>query len=109
MVRDIENRDNENYIVRNYNFHFSIYAASRNEEVFWSIERLWAQTGPYLAQVVRTQDMPMDWQVLHIDIAKAIRSRNAELAAQLIEKDISWGVSTFEAFKNTEKPTAEQE
>jgi DNA-binding GntR family transcriptional regulator len=109
MVRDIENSDNENYIVRNYNFHFSIYAASRNEELFWSIERLWAQTGPYLAQVVRTQDMPMDWQVLHIDIAKAIRSRNAELAAQLIEKDISWGVSTFEAFRNTEKSAAERD
>lgn len=108
MVRDIENGDNENYIVRNYNFHFSIYAASKNEELFWSIERLWAQTGPYLAQVVRTQDMPMDWQVLHIDIAEAIRSRNAELAAQLIEKDISWGVSTFEAFRKTEKSATDQ-
>jgi DNA-binding GntR family transcriptional regulator len=50
----------------------------------------------------------MDWQVLHIDIAKAIRSRNAALAAQLIEKDISWGVSTFEAFKNTEKSAADK-
>lgn len=109
MVRDIENGDNENYIVRNYNFHFSIYAASRNEELFWSIERLWAQTGPYLAQVVRTQDMPKDWQVLHMDIAKAIRSRNADLAAQLIEKDISWGVSTFEAFKNTVKPVSDKD
>ena len=42
MERDIETAGNENYIVRNYNFHFSIYAASQNEELFWSIERLWA-------------------------------------------------------------------
>jgi DNA-binding GntR family transcriptional regulator len=98
MERDIESGNNENYIVRNYNFHFSIYAASQNEELFWSIERLWAQTGPYLAQAVRSQTMPGEWQILHNNIAKAIRSRNAELAAQLVEKDVSWGVSTFESF-----------
>jgi DNA-binding GntR family transcriptional regulator len=104
MERDIESGNNENYIVRNYNFHFSIYAASQNEELFWSIERLWAQTGPYLAQAVRSQTMPGEWQILHTNIAKAIRSRNAELAAQLVEKDISWGVSTFESFTSTRQP-----
>ena len=99
MERDIETGSNENYIVRNYNFHFSIYAASQNEELFWSIERLWGQTGPFLAQAVRSsQSMPHEWQVLHTEIARAIKSRNAELAAQLIEKDISWGVSIFESF-----------
>lgn len=98
MERDIETGSNENYIVRNYNFHFSIYAASRNQELFWSIERLWAQTGPYLAQVVRNQNMPDEWQLLHTQIAKSIRARNAGKAARLIEKDISWGVETFAAF-----------
>ena len=98
MERDIETGNNENYIVRNYNFHFSIYAASRNEELFWSIERLWAQTGPYLAQVVRNQNMPKEWQLLHTQVAKAIRARNATRAARLIEKDISWGVETFASF-----------
>ena len=102
MERDIDTGSNENYIVRNYNFHFSIYAASRNEELFWSIERLWAQTGPYLAQVVRNQNMPEEWQVLHTQVAKAIRARNANKAAKLIEKDISWGVSTFAAFTESE-------
>jgi len=97
MDGDIASGGNENYIVRNYNFHFSIYAASQNEELFWSIERLWAQTGPYLAQVVRSQTMPDEWQILHSEIAKAIRARNAEKAARLIEKDISWGVTTFAA------------
>jgi len=103
MVRDIDTGNNENYIVRNYNFHFSIYAASQNEELFWSIERLWAQTGPYLAQVVRSQTMPGEWQVLHTEIAKAIRVRNASEAARLIEKDISWGVSTFATYINEEQ------
>jgi GntR family colanic acid and biofilm gene transcriptional regulator len=103
MERDIDTGSNENYIVRNYNFHFSIYAASRNEELFWSIERLWAQTGPYLAQVVRNQNMPEEWQLLHTQVAKAIRARNASKAAKLIEKDISWGVSTFAAYTEAEK------
>ena len=103
MERDVESGSNENYIVRNYNFHFSIYAASRNEELFWSIERLWAQTGPYLAQVVRNQNMPEEWQVLHTQVARAIRARNASKAAKLIEKDISWGVNTFAAHVEAEK------
>jgi DNA-binding GntR family transcriptional regulator len=102
MERDIETGSNENYIVRNYNFHFSIYAASSNEELSWSIERLWAQTGPYLAQVVRNQNMPEEWQVLHTQIAKSIRARNAGMAARLIEKDISGGVETFAAFTAAE-------
>lgn len=96
MVDDIKAGDNENYIVRNYNFHFSIYGAAENEELFWTIERLWAQTGPFLARVVRDEDMPDDWQVMHTEIAKAIRARDADFAAQLIEKDISWGVQTFQ-------------
>ena len=103
MERDIETGGNENYIVRNYNFHFSIYAASQNEELFWSIERLWAQTGPYLAQVVRSQTMPEEWQVLHSEVAKAIRARNANKAARLIEKDISWGVTTFAEYTSGEQ------
>lgn len=88
MVQDIQTGNNENYIVRNYNFHFSIYGASQNEELFWSIERLWGLTGPYLAQIVRSQLMPDDWHVLHTKIAKAIREGDADNAARLIEKDI---------------------
>jgi hypothetical protein len=36
-------------------------------------------------------------------VAKAIRARNAGKAAKLIEKDISWGVSTFAAFTEAEQ------
>ncbi|MBT3556669.1 MAG: GntR family transcriptional regulator [Rhodospirillales bacterium] len=95
MVEDIEKDDNESYILRNCNFHFAIYEAAGNEELFWTIERLWAQTGPFLAHIVRDQDMPEDWQTLHTEIAKAIRDRDADRAAQLMEKDISWSTHTF--------------
>lgn len=96
MVGDIKKDDNESYIARNYSFHFSIYDAAGNDELFWTIERLWAQTGPFLACVVREQNMPEDWQILHTEIAKAIRARDAGYAAQLMEKDISWGTHTFQ-------------
>lgn len=96
MVDDIQKDDNESYIVRNYSFHFSIYAAADNDELFWMIERLWAQTGPFLSQAVREEDMPDDWRILHTEIAKAIRARDADFAATLVEKDISWGTQTFQ-------------
>ena len=96
MVSDIEQDDNESYIVRNCDFHFTIYEAAGNDELFWTIERLWAQTGPFLAHVVREQDMPEDWQVLHTDIAKAISARDAGGAAQLMEKGISWSTQRFQ-------------
>jgi hypothetical protein len=47
--------------------------------------------------------MPEEWQVLHTEIAKSIRARNAGKAARLIEKDISWGVETFAAFTAAEE------
>jgi GntR family transcriptional regulator, colanic acid and biofilm gene transcriptional regulator len=103
MEKDIDTGNNENYVVRNYNFHFSIYEASQNEELFWSIERLWAQTGPYLAQVVRSQIMPEEWRSTHPQIARAIRTRNTAKAVKLIEKDIGWGISTFEALSKNVK------
>ena len=50
--------------------------------------------------------MPEEWQVLHSEIAKAIRARNADKAARLIEKDISWGVTTFAAYTSAEQEQA---
>ncbi|MBT4888497.1 MAG: GntR family transcriptional regulator [Rhodospirillales bacterium] len=98
MDKDVVEGDADNYFSRNYNFHFSIYAASNNEELVWSIERLWALTGPFLAEYVRSvemSEMEPHWRALHKEIAKAIKSRNSELASKLIEEDISWGTNVF--------------
>lgn len=105
MANDIEVGDNENYIVRNCSFHFSIYAAAGNDELFWTIERLWALTGPFLAQMVRETEMGQDWRGLHIEIAEAIRARNAAHAAELIETDISWSTNTIKELSNESKGT----
>jgi DNA-binding GntR family transcriptional regulator len=94
--RDVDEGDTAGYLSRNYNFHFTIYAASGNSDLVSIIEGLWAQTGPFLAVVVRDQEMSRDWRKLHGQIADAIRARDAVAARRMIEKDISWGTIHFD-------------
>ena len=96
MDRDVEGGDTAGYLSRNYNYHFTIYAASGNADLVSIIEGLWAQTGPFLAAVVREMEMSRDWRKLHGRIAGAIRAGDAEGARRMIEKDISWGTTHFD-------------
>ena len=95
MDRDVNGADTNGYVTRNYNFHFTIYTAAGNADLVSIIEGLWAQTGPFLAAVVREVEMADDWRQLHGRIAEAIRVRDAAEAQALIEKDISWGIEYF--------------
>ena len=95
MDRDIHGADRAGYVTRNYNFHFTIYTAAGNADLVSIVEGLWAQTGPFLAAVVREVEMADDWRQLHGRIAEAIRVRDAAEARALIEKDISWGIEYF--------------
>ena len=95
MDRDINGADTTGYLTRNYNFHFTIYTAAGNADMVSIIEGLWAQTGPFLAAVVREVEMADDWRQLHGRIAEAVRVRDAAEARALIEKDISWGIEYF--------------
>ena len=96
MDRDVNSADTEGYLTRNYNFHFTIYTAAGNAELVSIIEGLWAQTGPFLAAVVRDVEMADDWRQLHGRIAEAIRARDGATARSLIGKDISWGIKYFD-------------
>lgn len=95
MDRDVEAGDTPGYVSRNYSFHFTIYTAAGNSDLVSIIEGLWAQTGPFLAAVVREVEMADDWRRLHGRIADAIRARDASEARALIEKDVSWGTVYF--------------
>ena len=95
MDRDIDDGDTAGYLTRNYNFHFTIYTAAGNADLVSIVEGLWAQTGPFLAAVVREVEMADDWRRLHGRVAEAIRVRDAAEARALIEKDISWGIEYF--------------
>ncbi len=95
MDDSIERNDMREYLLRNYTFHFTIYTAACNAELVSVTESLWAQTGPFLADGVRTVVLTRDWRRMHSEIAGAIRARDAARARQLIEQDINWGTQVF--------------
>lgn len=94
--RAVDTGDRRDYLARNYSFHFTIYAGAGNDELTSIIEGLWAQTGPYLAEVVNSLGMTEDWRAHHGAIARAIRVRDVGLARRLVEQDIGWGTRLFE-------------
>ena len=104
MDANVDETDTNGYLSRNYNFHFTIYTASGNSDLVSIIEGLWAQTGPFLAAVVRDVEMSQDWRRLHGRIAAAVGQRDAGAARAMIEKDISWGTVYFHAL--SEGPAA---
>ncbi len=87
-----------NYLSHNYSFHFTIYGAAGNAELVLMIESLWAQTGPFLAAGARSAGMSEDWRLMHRKVVSAIRSRDAGLARQLIERDVGWGTKVYGSF-----------
>ena len=94
--RDIESGVRGDYLANNYRFHFTIYTGAGNPELTSIIEGLWAQSGPYLADVVGVLETTEDWRLLHARIAEAIRAGNARLARDLVEQDIGWGTKVYD-------------
>ncbi len=94
--KDIESGVRGDYLANNYAFHFTIYAGAGNPELTSIIEGLWAQSGPYLADVVRVLETTEDWRLLHARIAEAIGARNARLARDLVEQDIGWSMDVYD-------------
>ncbi len=103
MDVDVVQRDANNYLSRNYTFHFTIYTAAGNGELVSIIESLWAQTGPFLAMGVRNVGMTPDWRRKHGEIAEAIRARDAASARANIEDDINWGTEVFKDIRQSGK------
>ncbi len=97
---DIDSGDRRDYLAHNYSFHFTIYTGAGNSEMTSIIEGLWAQSGPYLADVVRVMDTSEDWRLLHARIAQAIRVRDTKLARDLVEQDIGWGTKVYDRLAN---------
>ena len=104
MDEFIDQEDFRHYLSRNYSFHFLIYAAAKNSELVSIIESLWAQTGPFLAAIVRQTGMTPDWRQMHSRIAGAIRVRDGAMARTLIEQDINWGTGVFGDLAATDIP-----
>jgi len=111
MERHIGQRNFAGYLEANFLFHFTIYRASRNEDLVELIEQLWARTGPSLHQGLIdsakahdsktgpktpiTEPYAKTWRNFHEALLHALRNGNAVVARDMIRRDIEWGVRIY--------------
>lgn len=95
-MRDAINRNDATaYFTANYNFHFTIYSASANEDLVAVIEGIWVLTGPGLSSTIEAQGFTDEWKLFHIDAVTALRRGDVEAACRAIETDIDWAMRHF--------------
>ena len=80
--------DRQGYVGANWDFHLSIYRASRMETLVGLIEGLWLRVGPYVSAMMPDRDnliasMPRHWRIV-----EALRRRDGAAARAGIEEDI---------------------
>ncbi|WP_236702018.1 GntR family transcriptional regulator [Cupriavidus basilensis] len=80
-------------VAANEQLHFSIYRAARSEQLLSIIERLWLQSGPYLASVMKqmqtAQENLHDRGIMHhFNILAALAKRDPQAASEAVKADI---------------------
>lgn len=90
-----EARDATAFLLANYQFHSTIYQCSGNSALALSIDRLYAQTGPWLAHGILNLVDPDNWLGHHTPIIEALRDRDAKASRRLMEEDAFWGVELY--------------
>lgn len=93
--RFLEARDVSGFLLANYEFHQTIYQASENHALALSIDRLYVQTGPWLAHGIKNLVNADNWLGEHELIIQALRAGDAKSARKLIEEDAFWGVDLY--------------
>ncbi|SNT73896.1 GntR family transcriptional regulator [Paracoccus seriniphilus] len=88
-------RDATGFLLANYKFHSTIYQCSGNSALALSIDRLYVQTGPWLAHGIINLVNPDNWLGEHTPIIEALRKGDAKTARQLMEEDAFWGVELY--------------
>lgn len=91
----LEKRDASGFLLANYEFHSGIYQSSDNNALALSIDRLYAQTGPWLAHGIVSLVDPDNWLGEHELIIDALKNADAKTARKLIEEDAFWGVDLY--------------
>ena len=92
---------NINQIIRaNYDFHFAIYRVAHNEILFCIIESLWLQSGPSAAFLYSSDNWASDRMETstieyHNQILAAIKSQDSEGARQAITSDIESAAAVY--------------
>ncbi len=97
----IIDEDVETYLVKNMEFHFTLYNFGPSQVIFPLIESLWLQIGPFLKMAMKRKGLgTVDDQ--HIAAMKAIKNGDIEGLSQAISLDILDGVNRLpdEEFSN---------
>ncbi|WP_298632729.1 GntR family transcriptional regulator [uncultured Umboniibacter sp.] len=93
--RAIAERDVENYIYLNFDFHRQIYSYSGLEVILPLIESLWLQIAPFMRMISDRFAQEGDFdesEDKHLEILEAIGKQNATRLKHLIQDDILDGV-----------------
>lgn len=91
----LEKRDASGFLLANYEFHSAIYEASGNSALALSIDRLYVQTGPWLAHGIVNLVNTENWMGEHEAVIVALRNADAKTARKLIEEDAFWSVELY--------------
>lgn len=88
MIAALDAGDVRTYLGANYNFHFTIYGATRSTVMVPIVESLWIQVGPFLNALFRTS-ATRNVKDNHGQVVKALRRRDSVGAAEAIAKDLT--------------------
>lgn len=91
----LKRRDVSGLLLANYEFHSTIYQSSKNGALALSIDRLYVQTGPWLAHGIMNLVDADNWLGEHDLIIDALRQADSKTARRLIEEDAFWGVDLY--------------
>lgn len=84
----IEQRQVQDYLNANSQFHLHLYGACGNPVLLRSIESLWLQIGPFFNRLFTEADLSLRLNDFHEDAFAAIESGDAKAARQALEQDL---------------------
>ncbi|MDX1297929.1 MAG: GntR family transcriptional regulator [Pseudomonas sp.] len=86
----IEQRQVQNYLDANSQFHLHLYGACANPVLLRSIESLWLQVGPFFNRLFTEADLSLRLNDFHEQAFAAIEAGDAKAARQAMEQDLSY-------------------
>jgi DNA-binding GntR family transcriptional regulator len=97
MSRHKRDDDMEGVLGTNYQFHFTIYAASGMPDLVAIIEGLWAQTGPSLTYLYRKPFVHLYDEHPHLPLIDALKRHDVPAAVAAMRQDVAgYGAALME-------------